>query len=65
MTQPNQLRIADITFVATWFGFVYVTFVIDVFSCYTVGWRVSRALKTDLVLDALEQALWSAREPID
>jgi len=58
-SRPNQLWVADITFVATWSGFVYVAFVIDVFARMIVGWRVSRSLKTDLVLDALEQALWS------
>ena len=58
-TRPNQLWVADITFVATWSGFVYVAFVIDVFARRIVGWRVSRTLKTELVLDALEQALWS------
>jgi transposase InsO family protein len=59
--RPNQLWVADITFVATWSGFVYVAFVIDVFARYIVGWRVSRSLRTDLVLDALEQALWSRK----
>ena len=58
-TRPNQLWVADITFVSTWSGFVYVAFVIDVFARCIVGWRVSRSLKTELVLDALEQALWS------
>jgi len=58
-SRPNQLWVADITFVATWSGFVYVAFVVDVFARMIVGWRVSRSLKTDLVLDALEQALWS------
>jgi len=58
-TCPNQLWVADITHVATWSGFVYVAFVIDVFARCIVGWRVSRSLHTDLVLDALEQALWS------
>ncbi len=61
-TRPNQLWVADITFVATWSGFVYVAFVVDVFARHIVGWRVSRSLRTDLVLDALEQALWSRRE---
>jgi transposase InsO family protein len=56
-TRPNQLWVADITYVATWAGFVYVAFVIDVFSRYIVGWRVSRSLRSDLALDALEQAL--------
>jgi len=55
----NQLWVADITFVATWAGFVYVAFIIDVSARTIVGWRVSRSLHTDLVLDALEQALWS------
>jgi transposase InsO family protein len=54
---PNQLWVADITYVATWTGFAYVAFVIDVFSRYIVGWRVSRSLRSDLALDALEQAL--------
>ncbi len=60
-TRPNQLWVADITFVATWTGFVYVAFVIDVFARRIVGWRVSSSLQTDLVLDALEQALWSRK----
>jgi transposase InsO family protein len=56
-SRPNQLWVADITYVATWAGFVYVAFVIDVFARRIVGWRVTRSLYTDLVLDALEQAL--------
>jgi transposase InsO family protein len=56
-TRPNQLWVADITYVATWAGFVYVAFVIDVFARFIVGWRVSRSLRSDLALDALEQAL--------
>ena len=60
--QPNQLWVADITYVATWSGFVYVAFIIDVYSRYIVGWRVSRSLETTLVLDALEQAIW-CRKP--
>ncbi len=55
---PNQLWVADITYVATWSGFVYVAFVTDVYSRYIVGWRVSYSLETPLVLDALEQAVW-------
>ena len=55
--RPNELWIADFTYVATWAGFVYVAFVIDVFARCIVGWRVSRSMQTDLVLDALEQAL--------
>ena len=61
-TRPNQLWVADITFVATWAGFVYVAFITDVFARCIVGWRVSRSLHTDLVLDALEQALWSRQK---
>ena len=57
--RPNQLWVADITYVATWSGFVYVAFVVDVFSRWIVGWRVLKSMKTDLVLDALEQALWA------
>jgi transposase InsO family protein len=60
-TRPNQLWVADLTYVATWSGFVYVAFVIDAFARRIVGWRVARSLHTDLVLDALEQAL-HARE---
>ena len=51
--RPNQLWIADITYVATWSGFVYVVFVVDVFSRYIVGWRALKSLQTDIVLDAL------------
>jgi len=58
-SRPNQLWIADFTYVATWAGFVYVAFVIDVFARCIVGWRVSRSMQTDLVLDALEQALYA------
>ncbi|PTN12284.1 integrase-like protein [Nitrosomonas aestuarii] len=61
-TRPNQLWVADIMFVATWTGFVYVAFITDVFARCIVGWRVSRSLYTDMVLDALEQALWARRE---
>jgi len=57
-SRPNQLWVADLTYVATWQGFVYVAFVIDVFARHIVGWRVSRSLRTDLALDALEQALY-------
>ncbi len=58
-TRPNQLWVADLTYVATWRGFVYVAFVIDVFARHIVGWRVSSSLRTDLALDALEQALYA------
>jgi putative transposase len=61
-TRPNQLWVSDLTYVATWRGFVYVAFVIDVFARRIVGWRVSDSMRTDFVLDALEQALY-ARQP--
>ncbi len=57
--RPNQLWVADITYVATWRGVVYTALVIDVFARCIVGWRVWNSLRTDLVLDALEQALYS------
>jgi transposase InsO family protein len=56
-TRPNQLWVSDFTYVATWAGFVYVAFVIDVFARRIVGWRVSSSLRTDFVLEALEQAI--------
>ncbi len=58
-SRPNELWVADFTYVATWSGFVYVAFVVDVFARRIIGWRVARTMRTDLVLDALEQALWS------
>jgi transposase InsO family protein len=57
--RPNELWVADFTYVATWTGFVYVAFVIDVFARRIIGWRVARSMHTELVLDALEQALWA------
>jgi putative transposase len=57
-TRPNQLWVADLTYVATWRGFAYVAFVIDVFSRRIVGWRATSSLRSDLALDALEQALY-------
>ena len=56
--RPNELWVADLTYVATWRGFVYVAFVIDVFARRIVGWRASSSLRTDLALDALEQAIY-------
>lgn len=55
---PNRLWVADLTYVTTWTGFVYVAFVTDVFSRFIVGWRVSNSLHSDLALDALEMAIW-------
>lgn len=60
--RPNQLWVSDFTYVSTWQGWLYVAFVIDVFARRIVGWRVSTSMKTDFVLDALEQAL-CARQP--
>jgi transposase InsO family protein len=64
-SRPNQLWVADITYVATWSGFAYVAFVTDVFSRRIVGWRVSRSLRSDLALDALEMALWARGKNAD
>jgi len=58
---PNALWVGDLTYVSTWSGFVYVAFVIDVFSRFIVGWRVSRSLHAELALDALEMAIWRRR----
>ncbi len=64
-SRPNQLWVADFTYVATWSGFVYVAFVTDVFARRIVGWRVARSMKTELVLDALEQALWARKNRLE
>jgi putative transposase len=58
VTRPNALWVADLTFVATWRGFVYVAFIIDAFARCIVGWRVSSSLHADIALDALDQALF-------
>ena len=60
--RPNQLWVSDFTYVSTWQGWQYVAFVIDVFARRIVGWRMSSSMRTDFVLDALEQALY-ARQP--
>jgi transposase InsO family protein len=60
--RPNQLWVSDFTYVSTWQGWLYVAFVIDVYARRIVGWRVSRSMQTDFVLDALEQALYE-RQP--
>jgi len=59
---PNRLWVADITYVATWSGFAYAAFVIDVYSRRIVGWRVSNTLRADLAIDALEMAIWTRRD---
>jgi putative transposase len=64
-TAPNQLWVADFTYVPTWSGFVYVAFIIDAYSRRFIGWRCATRMTTDLVLDALEHALWTrARDGI-
>jgi putative transposase len=64
-TGPNQLWVADLTYVATWSGFVYVALVIDAFSRFVVGWQVSGSLRTDLALDALEMAIWRRQAQLE
>jgi len=54
---PDRLWVADLTYVRTWSGFVYVAFITDVYSRMIVGWQASRSLRSDLALDALEQAI--------
>jgi transposase InsO family protein len=59
--RPNELWVSDFTYVSTWQGWLFVAFVIDVFARRIVGWQVSRSMRTDFVLDALEQALYERR----
>jgi putative transposase len=59
VTAPNRLWVADFTYVATWSGTVYVAFVIDAYSRRILGWRAATSMTTPLVLDALEQAIWT------
>ncbi len=61
----NRLWVADLTYVRTWLGFVYVAFITDAYSRAIVGWQISRSLRSDLALDALEQALWSRQGPFE
>jgi putative transposase len=63
--RPNRLWVADLTYVATWSGFVYVAFIIDAFSRFIVGWQTSRSLRTDLALDALELAIWRRQAQLE
>jgi putative transposase len=58
-TRPDAVWVADFTYVATWSGTVYVAFVLDAHSRRILGWRAARSMKTELVLDALEQAIWT------
>jgi putative transposase len=64
-TRPNQLWVSDFTYVATWSGTVYVAFVIDVYSRLIVGWRAAASMGTELVLDALEMAIWRRASLLD
>ena len=63
--RPNQLWVSDFTYVSTWQGWVYVAFVVDVFSRRIVGWRQSSSMHTEFVLDALEQALYDRKPSED
>jgi putative transposase len=63
--RPNQLWVADLTYVASWSGFVYVALVIDAFSRFIVGWQAARSLRTDLALDALEMAIWRRQAQLE
>ena len=64
-TRPNQLWVADLTYVRTWSGFVYAALVIDAFSRMIVGWQLASHLRTDLALDALEMAIWRRQAQLD
>jgi putative transposase len=64
-TRPNQLWVSDFTYVASWSGTVDVAFIIDVFSRLIVGWRAAASMRTELVLDALEMAVWRRKEVLD
>jgi putative transposase len=63
--RPNALWVSDFTYVATWSGTVYVAFVVDIYSRFIVGWRVATSMRTELVLDALEMAVWRRQEILD
>ena len=63
--RPNRLWVADFTVVPTWEGRVYVAFVVDVFSRMIVGWRAATNMRTELVLDALEMAIWRRNDVLD
>jgi putative transposase len=62
---PNRLWVADLTYVRTWAGFVYVAFILDAFSRMIVGWQIASHLRTDLALDALEMAIWHRQGRLD
>ena len=62
---PNRLWVADLTYVKTHTGWIYVAFIIDVYSRMIVGWQASRSLRSDLAIDALEMAVWNRRRAGD
>jgi len=64
-TRPDQLWVADFTYCSTWSGVVYVAFIVDVFSRRLVGWKASRSMTADLVVDALNMAAWTRRTNLD
>src|SRR4051812_37421270 len=59
---PNRLWVADLTYVSTWSGFAYVAFVVDAYARRILGWRVAATMATSMVLDAIEQAIWSRQQ---
>ena len=62
---PNEPWVADLTYVVSWSGFVYASFIIDAFSRFIVGWQVSRSLRTDLALDPLEMGIWARQGELE
>jgi putative transposase len=60
--RPDALWVADFTYVSTWAGFVYVAFVLDAFSRRILGWKAATSMRTELVLDALEMAIWTRQQ---
>ena len=59
---PNRLWVADLTYVSTWSGFAYVAFVVDAYARRILGWRVASTMATSMVLDAIEQAIWTRQQ---
>jgi len=59
---PNRLWVADLTYVSTWSGFAYVAFVVDAYARRILGWRVAATMATSMVLDAIEQAVWTRQQ---
>jgi putative transposase len=59
---PNRLWVADLTYVSTWSGFAYVAFVVDAYARRILGWRVAGTMATSMVLDSIEQAIWTRQQ---